>query len=165
MLPGLGFVTELRYKNAQPVRDHAHRAHSHRVLALPTPAMSTVLTKATFGKALTDDSDSVTSKLGSPEDEIPPLGAPIEAEGRRFFFLGRKKYDPDAIATQRSVFDDPVTREIYRPPAVWENAHRFDPFARWTWREEDVSTCRKTSSQREIDIMFRDSGSYGRLTG
>jgi len=34
------------------------------------------------------------------------------------------------------VFDDPKTLEIYRPPPVYENAHRFDPDARWTWREE-----------------------------
>ncbi|KZT08560.1 MFS general substrate transporter [Laetiporus sulphureus 93-53] len=26
--------------------------------------------------------------------------------------------------------------ELYRPPAAYENAHKFDPNARWTWREE-----------------------------
>jgi hypothetical protein len=44
----------------------------------------------------------------------------------------------DNIATQPSVFDEPKGLEAYRPPANYENAHRFDPAARWTWREELV---------------------------
>ncbi|KAF9453885.1 MFS general substrate transporter [Macrolepiota fuliginosa MF-IS2] len=48
----------------------------------------------------------------------------------------RDRTDLDAVATQPSVFDDPNTREAYLPPAQYENAHRFDPLARWTRREE-----------------------------
>jgi hypothetical protein len=54
------------------------------------------------------------------------------------FWRRMAKHDLDAIATQPSVFDDPVTLELYRPPQSYENAHRFDPNARWTFREERV---------------------------
>ncbi|QRV77756.1 major facilitator superfamily transporter [Ceratobasidium sp. AG-Ba] len=67
------------------------------------------------------------------------LGVPIEQLGiqnRKWWKRNKINVDPDTIATQPSVFDDPKTLEIYRPPAVYENAHRFDPDARWTWREE-----------------------------
>ena len=115
--------------------------------------MSTVLTKATFSKAVydgSDDADSVKSKV-VPAADIPPLGAPVTPDAKRSFFgWGRPKQDPDSIATQPSVFDDPATVEIYRPPAVWENAHRFDPLARWTWREERVSAVLPSASRSSL---------------
>ena len=103
--------------------------------------MSTVLSKTYFVKAASDgDSDSVKGKL-SPSDsvvEVPALGAPVAKDGGGFW--RKSKHELDSVATQPSVFDDPANLEVYRPPAVWENSHRFDPLARWTWREEYVST-------------------------
>jgi hypothetical protein len=66
--------------------------------------------------------------------EVPPLGAPHEE--KRFWFQRAKTYDPNAVATLPSVFDDPDTAKDYQPPATWENIHRFDPSARWTWGGE-----------------------------
>ncbi|KAI1495718.1 phthalate transporter [Biscogniauxia marginata] len=89
--------------------------------------MATVFVQEAGGK---ESSIQSTSSL----DIIPQLGAPKEE--KRFFFQRTKDYNRDAIATQPSVFDDPETAEKYQPRSDWENLHRFDPKARWTWAEE-----------------------------
>lgn len=51
--------------------------------------------------------------------------------------------DLDAIATQRSVFDDPNLAGFYLPRSDHENFRRFDISERWTYREE-AAVKRKT---------------------
>ncbi|KAL9623143.1 MAG: hypothetical protein Q9160_002458 [Pyrenula sp. 1 TL-2023] len=72
----------------------------------------------------------------STSEVSAPLGTIEEAKNARFWFKRQTKYDPNAIATQPSVFDEPDTAKLYQPRDDWENLHRFDPGARWTWAEE-----------------------------
>lgn len=122
--------------------------------------MSTVLTSSKLGIVSQSSPSSSTSKGFGKEgkvsvgvlvdEDVPPLGVPKEE--KRFWFQRTQNYDPNAIATQVSapqffdlktltvsqvsVFDDPTVAKDYQPRADWENLHRFNPLARWTWAEE-----------------------------
>ncbi|SPO01687.1 related to permease of the major facilitator superfamily [Cephalotrichum gorgonifer] len=92
--------------------------------------MTTVITSIKYSDG-SSDSD-IKTKGGS---SIPPLGEPFH-DTKKYFWQKAKDHDLDAIATQPSVYDDPVVSEKYKPRSDWENLHRFNPLARWTWREE-----------------------------
>jgi hypothetical protein len=95
--------------------------------------------KTSSVSSLTDKkaSVSVDERRVSTDDLVDEPPKPF----RWTSWLLRQKYTPidlDAISTRRSVYDDPVLAEHYMPRADYENIHRLDIGARWTYREEKV---------------------------
>ena len=122
--------------------------------------MSTTLFQPVKEKSKVDEKTyDVDTKSSLDEDSVPELGSPYKS-GATENTVGlarlwrRNKVDLDATATQPSVFDNPVTLEVYRPPPVYENVHRFDPLARWTWREEKVSIPVITGSLHQAPYLL-----------
>jgi hypothetical protein len=84
-----------------------------------------------------DKKDSTVDVVEPSSDLVDAEAEPIKFTSlffRRFY----KPIDLDAIATRRSVYDDPALARHYWPKKNYENLHRFDPTARWTYREEQV---------------------------
>lgn len=67
--------------------------------------------------------------LAEPEDIARNIGF-WEALTHR-----KRPRDPNAVATERSAFDNPELSQFYQPGPDYENLHRYDPQERWTFRE------------------------------
>lgn len=92
--------------------------------------------------------------IGVSHDDLVEPSDPNESHGLLQLFKGaRGDYNLDAIATVRSVYDDPTLARYYYPHADHENLHRFDPAERWTYREER-SVRRKTDWKIFVWILI-----------
>ncbi|KAH8675540.1 major facilitator superfamily domain-containing protein [Xylariales sp. PMI_506] len=69
-------------------------------------------------------------------DDLVEPGEGVQAFNWTWKSLTEQPADLDAIATHRSVFDDPALERFYAPPPQYENYHRYDPSERWTYREQ-----------------------------
>ncbi|KAE8141388.1 hypothetical protein BDV38DRAFT_279286 [Aspergillus pseudotamarii] len=73
-------------------------------------------------KTTSDTVSAVQNETDSSSDrKIAHLGE--SSSGRRFWFKKGRKYDPDAIATQPSVYDNPITALEYKPVDLGSNVH------------------------------------------
>ncbi|KAK7059666.1 allantoate permease [Favolaschia claudopus] len=102
----------------------------------PSPSSSST---SSMVKSAAEDTKSVISSTDTGSDDLvdkePP---PFRWLSLLFHRQELKPLDLDAIATRRSVYDDPALAPHYWPKSNYENLHRFDPKARWTYREEQA---------------------------
>ncbi|KAJ7731135.1 allantoate permease [Mycena maculata] len=80
-----------------------------------------------------EDAKSIATETEDLVDKDPP---PLKWTRLLFYRHENEAVNLDAISTRRSVYDDPDLAANYWPKKEYENLHRFDPKARWTYREE-----------------------------
>ncbi|KAI0891232.1 MFS general substrate transporter [Annulohypoxylon nitens] len=96
--------------------------------------MATVIPIEISEKSIIADGTELGPSEERIADVVPPLGT-LETH-KRLWFQRSKQHNLNDIATQPSVYDNPDIASQYKPREDWENLHRFDPKARWTWAEE-----------------------------
>lgn len=95
-----------------------------------------------------DDTKEVPEYHASNYDDLvnPDEEEPASSNWSWRAFFGKPR-ELDAIATKRSVFDDPTLASYHTPPPEYENYKAFDPSLRWTYREE-------RSVRRKVDFRI-----------
>ncbi|KAK9476992.1 major facilitator superfamily domain-containing protein [Lipomyces japonicus] len=134
--------TEIEKKSANSLPLYGDNAEQKE----PYVSVSSGKLKETKGIFSSLDNSSKESSLGDvtqlgSESINIPVGWPALAtqKPQKFYFWnfsGPRNVNLDDVATQQSVFDDPEKSKLYWPIAEYENLHRVDPLARWSWREE-----------------------------
>lgn len=133
--------------------------HSDAGIAKGHGSSRSSLDKSGLNDAATDyTSINTTSDLA--ETDPPPFKWSTWLFNRKVY----KELDLDAVSTRRSVYDDPDMAPHYYPKKEYENAHRFDPKARWTVREEKVRV-QRLSAYFRADVPSPGFDSQDRLEG
>lgn len=125
----------------------SHHASSDASPELKTDFGVETSSPANTSDTASDDKISPATKEAAAikVSELGDLAEPDEEPNSSWLWARRstRPTDLDAIATRRSVFDDPNLAGFYLPRSDHENSKRFDISERWTYREE-ASVKRKT---------------------
>ncbi|KAK4208242.1 putative transporter [Rhypophila decipiens] len=87
-------------------------------------------------KQLSKTSDDIRQQILTQQAELVASQKPSTSLSSLWNRSKTPRVDPNSIATQPSVFDDPSLAPYFQPSPEYENRHRFDPSFRWTWAEE-----------------------------
>lgn len=117
----------------------ASNVSSPPALSEPSHTNNADADKSSKASISTIDKKGLGSPSGVSNTDVVTENSRTAGFASLFFRRFHKPIDLDSTATKISVYDDPDLTPHYWPKKDYENIHRFDPNARWTYREEQVS--------------------------